>query len=98
MWAISHVCEKTYTFFGSSSSGGSPSATNSLSEPADKSEPGKGVGMGVNIRAVVSHSNELLSIFFGGLLATEPLVLFKLSFNCVDHRVKCGAEFSLYQN
>ena len=97
MWSISHVIEKTYTFIGRSSSGGSPSASYSLSEPADESKPGKGVGMGVNIRGVVTQSNELLSIFFGGLLATEPLVLFKLSFNCVDHRVKSGVEFSLYQ-
>ena len=98
MWSISHVCERTYTFIGRGSSGGSPSATHSLSESADESVPGKGVGMGVNVRGVVTHSNELLSIFFGRLLATEPLVLFKLSFNCVDHRVKSGAEFSLYQN
>ena len=84
MWSISHVFEKTYTFIGRSSSGGSPSTTNSLSEPADESKPGKGVGMGVNIRdMVMSKISELLSIFFGGLLTAEPWVLFKLSFNFV---------------
>jgi len=73
----------TYTSGGSRASG--PGATDSDGELADEGVPGVGVGVSVNVRNAARETGKLISVLLRGLLATEPLVLLKSAFNCVDH-------------